>query len=475
MLFKKKEKEIPDVGQEDNYDKAQQQNYENVYYQGEDVSKDNLGKEQDGSDSFVSIKEDDVQQNEGSAKNSGQSAGQSYQQDSGRDSGKSGHSSYSVSGGFSANSDEPYSDQSSSEDYSTPKSKQPDLMAHSTIASSELFSTKPSFEPKIATSSSNPSQVNMEFERINGKFDYIMGWIKQFYERFAQSLESLGELRSMTIDNEKNISKAIVSSTKAVELVKEVQPEKLRIDLKKTNMRIDTLLEKIELNKQFMDKLSDEIKALNRRAEIFIGTDELLKLNDEVKKDLIQIKNIEERVRVNADKTEQIFIELKKGVAEVERLNDEFGNFKDISSELKRELGKVKIQSNYLDQIKKVSERSEDLVQQTAVLAKSNKEAIGNFRFEDYQEKIDTILKVIEILADQFSKATGKPVLINQRNFESGPSEKKSDAARDSRDSRKSGKNIKAKNYLRAQELEDMEGIPELPEFNTPKQKALRR
>jgi hypothetical protein len=452
-FFKKKEKEVPDVGQEDAYDQQQQD-----------------------PNNFISIKEDDIQQNEGAAKNSGQSSGQSYEQNSGQSSNQSGHiSSYSASGGFSANSDQPYSDQPSSEEYSAPKSKQPDLMPHSTMASSELFSTKNSFEPKVVASSGNSAKINMEFERINGKFDYIMGWIKEFYERFAQSLESLGELRNMTIDNEKSISKAMMSAARAAELVKEVQPEKLRIDLKKSNMRIDSLLETIELNKQFTGKLSDEIKDLKRRADIFIGTEELLKLNDEVKKDLVEIKNVEERVRVNADKTEQIFIELKKGLADAERLNEEFGDFKDASSELRRELGKIKIKSNYLDQIKKASERSEDLIQQTAILAKSNKEAIGSFRFEDYQEKIDTILKVIEILADQFSKFTGNPVLVNQNDLKSEYSGRKSNLIKDSQEAKKFVKNRKEKNYINPRRLDDMEGIPELPEFNTPRSKSARR
>ncbi len=261
----------------------------------------------------------------------------------------------------------------------------------------------PSNMPAPTLNMSASNMIALEFEKINAKIEAMVVWIKQFYERFYHACENIGEVRNMALTNEKSIAKAVRDSTRAIDLVKEVKPEKLRIDNRRLDMKINALSEKIELSKQFSESIMKELKVLKRRADVFIGTEELLKLNDEVKKDLIEIQKFGSRVRLDSDKSEQIFIELKKSLSEVQRIDAKFTNFSNISSELREEVEKLKIKARHLDDIRKSSDLTEDLIEKTLLLAKKNKQAIGGFTVTDYEKRLNAILKVVDNLVGQIS------------------------------------------------------------------------
>ena len=129
------------------------------------------------------------------------------------------------------------------------------------------------------------SQMNIRIEQLNAKLETISNWMKQVYERFSYISESIGEMRSANLNNEKQIVKAIKDSAQASELVKEVQPEALRLDYKKATLRMDVLDEKLESSKQFVDSVLEQFKDIQRKAEVFIGTEGVLKLNEDTQKE----------------------------------------------------------------------------------------------------------------------------------------------------------------------------------------------
>jgi len=202
---------------------------------------------------------------------------------------------------------------------------------------------KKSSKKREAINSGN-ERTSLEFEKINSKVEAINEFLKGFNERFSLINQQIGEVRSMAISNEKNLSKSEMEAQRAVDIVNEVRPDKIRLDYQRVEAKVNTFSEKLDSNKQYMDSIMSELKELKRKAKIFEGTDALLKLNEDVKKDLIELQKMASRVRANTDKSEEIFIEFRKAAAENQKNNEAINNLNNIYSDIKKDVEKIKIE-----------------------------------------------------------------------------------------------------------------------------------
>ena len=288
-------------------------------------------------------------------------------------------------------------------------------------------------------------KTNFDLEKINARLELINSLITAFNERFSRINQQIGEIRAMTISNEKNLSISNLDAKKVVDIVKEVNPEKLRVDYQKADLKLSTLVEKIESYKLYMDSIMGELKDLKRRANLFEGTDALLKLDEDVKKDLIEIQKVNARVKMNADKSEQIFIELSKGFNENRKMNEMIMNLDNSYSGLKKEIeklnldykqvididafndfkkkiaNKLMILENSFLEIQKIKEENDKLAKglgKILLIEKRNEEDIANIGFNrgnnniqrvsDYEQKIFSILEIIEKMTLEIDKVKEK-------------------------------------------------------------------
>jgi len=293
-------------------------------------------------------------------------------------------------------------------------------------------------KPSSGSKSLDSEKNKLEFNKINAKIEAMNSLLKGFSERFSNVSQQIGEIRTMNLSNEKTISKMSLEGRKAADIVKEVKPEKLRLDYQKAGLKIQTLAEKIDANKQFQETLMKEVKDLRRKAGIFIGTDALLKLNEDVKKDLIELQRMGSRVRVNADKSEQLFVELRKGFAESRKVDEIVSSLDASYSGLKEEVGRLKIDyGNIVDSdnfedfkksmrnkfialessiaefesLKENNQRLSHLIEKILMIAKRNEEDIADVaatigddkvkRISDYENQLNSVLKIIDTLAGQ--------------------------------------------------------------------------
>jgi hypothetical protein len=281
---------------------------------------------------------------------------------------------------------------------------------------------------------------SFEFERFQAKMEAMDSLIRSYGERFATVSQQIGEVRAMTLSNEKEISKAIEKSEMAADIVKEVEPEKLRVDYQKIDLKFNSLSERIETNKQFSDSILEQLKDLKRRADAFVGTQGVLDLNEEVKKDLIELQQMAGKVRMHADKAEDLFMELKRGFAENQKLNEIVANLDANYSDISKEVAKTKMDfSNivpmseldsfkrtmtnkfaaieesvaHVETFKEEIEKISQLIETVAGVAKKNKEDIADIaitigddkiqRVADYENQIASILSIIDSLAGQIN------------------------------------------------------------------------
>ncbi|MBS3075533.1 hypothetical protein J4429_03660 [Candidatus Pacearchaeota archaeon] len=304
-----------------------------------------------------------------------------------------------------------------------------------------------------AGSSISNEKTSFEFEKINAKIEAMNSLMKGFNERFSNVNQQVGEIRAMTLNNEKAILKSNQDALKAVDIVKEVQPEKLRLDFQRLEMKINSLDERLTSNKQYAESLMEEFKEIKRKAGIFDGGVAILKLNEDVKKDLVELQKMGAKVRLNTDKSEQIFIELKKNFEEEERLNKIIDNLDNSYSGLQKEIEGLKLDYsrivyaddfenlkrnmnskfdfidnavNEFDELKDNNERMMQLAEKTILISKKNHEDIDDIamtigddkikRVSEYEDELNSILKIIDSLAGQIS-AIKKKIGIDDRKI----------------------------------------------------------
>ncbi len=282
---------------------------------------------------------------------------------------------------------------------------------------------------------------DFDLEKINARLELINSLVKSFNERFSMINQQIGEIRAMTVANEKNLSISNLDARKTVDIVKEVNPERLRLDYQKVDFKVTTLATRIDSYKQYMESIMEELKDLKRRANLFEGTDALLKLNEDVKKDLIQIQKVNSRVRMNADKSEQLFIELSKGFRENQKINELITTLDTSYSELKKEMEKLALDyeqvlslddfDNFkknmgnklaiiehgvleIEGMKEENQKLSKAVGKLLLMEKRNEEDIASIGFdkgssnikkmEDYEQKLFSLLEIMEKLTFEVEK-----------------------------------------------------------------------
>jgi len=282
--------------------------------------------------------------------------------------------------------------------------------------------------------------ADVQIEELKAKIEMLEKLIKEFSERFSKVNQGLGEVRQSTFSNEKSVGIAEKNSEMAINFVKEMQPEKLTLYLKRFNSQVDVINERLGANRKFYQFLEEEILKLKKKSDSFIGAEALLKLNKELTKDMVELRKTNRIVKANADRAEQIFIDSKREILESQKSSQMITDLDSSYSSLRKELEtlrldysrvvstkdfsdfrnsferRLSIVENYFstfEEIKSENKRMLKLVESTVSVSEENKqniEKIARIVGEknvpvpiDYNSKLNSLLSVIDSLADQLS------------------------------------------------------------------------
>jgi len=127
--------------------------------------------------------------------------------------------------------------------------------------------------PDVSTGN---EKIDIEFTKIKAQIESINEIRKADAERFGHFSEQLGEVRGMIIDTNKAMSKIEVAATKAVDLVESVHPEKLMLEVRKQDTKIESLRAMIESNDSIMKTIMAEMKKMRDQMSFYKGTEEVL-------------------------------------------------------------------------------------------------------------------------------------------------------------------------------------------------------
>lgn len=213
------------------------------------------------------------------------------------------------------------------------------------IAEAAELNAQPVQEQKKDDVSTGNQKIDIELTKIQGRLEGLDEVRKASSERFSRVAEQIGELRGMIVDTNKAMSKVEVSSTKAIDLVESVHPEKLMIEVRRQDGKLEALRASIESNEAIMKDLMLELKKMRDKMNFYKGVEQVIQLNEEIKQELATIKRVEATIERHADKVETIFVEVEKKFAEFDKFNDVVKDldksFKKLASDFEKVRTKV--------------------------------------------------------------------------------------------------------------------------------------
>ena len=189
----------------------------------------------------------------------------------------------------------------------------------------------------------NLERGDVQIEGLKAKIEMLEKLIKEFSGRFSKVNQELGEIRQSTFSNEKSVGAAEKNSEMAISFVKEMQPKKLTLYLKRFNSQVDLINERLGANRKFYQFLEEEILKLKKRSDSFIGAEALLKLNKELTEDMVELRRTNRSVKAQADRSEQIFIDSKREILENQKSSQMIIDLDSSYSSLRRDLEKLRL------------------------------------------------------------------------------------------------------------------------------------
>lgn len=167
-------------------------------------------------------------------------------------------------------------------------------------------------------------KMRMDVDKLMAEFEVLRQVNKVNEERFQRISEEIGELRRTGVEIEKEMNKIIVKAEKATQLVEQVQPQNLLMEVEKEDAKVQALEAKEKADKSLIDYMAKEIKDIRTTMETFRGLESLIELNEEIKNELTNMKKVEAVVSKHADKVENIFVKTQKAFNNLMKLSQDF-------------------------------------------------------------------------------------------------------------------------------------------------------
>ena len=268
------------------------------------------------------------------------------------------------------------------------------------------------------------ADISIQVAKLAAKVESMLDIRKSYSERFTMFSEQLGELRGMILDNSKQIQKMEVSSTKAIELVNEVQPEKFMSQIRKIEATADALKASLESKEAIMKDITEELQKIRKQMSFYRGIEQVTKLNEEIKKDLFKIKKVQSEVERHSDKTESIFIDLQKKYGQLDNYASAIEEFEKMTKDLARNFDKIQLHMEEKAEKKEISDiknKVESFVSESRLQKlKEFTHDIENFRkrSEDNFEMLKTVKQRTDDLILQFENAGIHEFKMELKNYE---------------------------------------------------------
>ena len=259
-------------------------------------------------------------------------------------------------------------------------------------------------------------KLTAEVEKLKAQFSSFYELQKVSAERFTRVNEQVGELRAMIMDRDRDSKMVEAKATQAIDLVQSVQPDKLMIDLKKVDNRVEMIRSMIESNELIMNNTLSDLKEMRQKINSIKGLDESLKLSEEVKQAWLDNKKIDANITKHSSKVETIYSDMWKKFSDFEKFSSITKDADKAVKQLAIELDSIKIKISSLSDKKE----TQDLISKFEMFEKyvDNLVSSLNKRIINFEkgttQGIDERLKKLSLLLMGFQKLAEKTPDLNK-------------------------------------------------------------
>jgi len=224
----------------------------------------------------------------------------------------------------------------------------------------------------------NVGALVADITKIKAQLESFKEIRKANAERFATINQQMGEIRGQVMDANRNMGVLEVKVAKAADLVESVHPDKLMIQVQRSDGKVEALRGLLESKDAMIQNIMDQLKGMRNQMKVFKGIEEVLKMNENVKTEVMNMKKLTANVERHADRVENVFVESQKTFKE---FNDLIGQMSVIKS-----------------QLKEVGEKADKLEVKTAVF-------VDKKSFEKRLNEIEKLGKRMKGIADEADKS----------------------------------------------------------------------
>lgn len=262
----------------------------------------------------------------------------------------------------------------------------------------------------------NFSKLLMRIEKLEGKLEMEKESRKTLEERISTINESLGDLRRLVLDREKDFSKIEKEFEVIKEAVKYFEPKRIEKNFEKLKVEIEKLQAKIEkvevLSKEFRERLRKVEDKFSKLGD-FESLAETIEKMRKIKGEIEENKKLVERL---SGKVESIFSDISENLASLKRERELIRKLDDLVTDLVKNVDKLNIK--FENDVVEKKDFDELKAKLEIELDQKIKEKIGKIELaqktiEDLEMEKNKLEQALKIAEEDYR--TGK---ISQKSFE---------------------------------------------------------
>ncbi len=169
------------------------------------------------------------------------------------------------------------------------------------------------------TAEKKVESLQADVDKIKVELQVMNEMRKAAGEQNARIEEQVGELRGMLSDREREMREMQVNVTKSVEMLSQIKPEKIIVDMQKQNAKIEIVEARIKSYHKISEKIMADFKKMRREMAPFKGVSQLIKLRESVRNDLDSVTKIKNLIDRHANEAEKILIKIESKYTEFTR------------------------------------------------------------------------------------------------------------------------------------------------------------
>jgi hypothetical protein len=180
-------------------------------------------------------------------------------------------------------------------------------------------------------------------------------------ERISRENESIGEIKEMSMNTEKESKELSIKAEQAISIIKETKPEEIYGRLEKFDQKLEKQKEVLGQFKSMITALEERQKEITSKMAIIKGAETLMKLNDEIRDELMNVKKVEAKIERDADRVESIYLTYQKEFSDLSDIKSRGESIEKLQKEMVKEIDDTKVRMQSLAEKKKLESFRTDL------------------------------------------------------------------------------------------------------------------